>query len=71
MGNKKRAGYWTASCIANWTCTVLGILNLNYLYCLDTYDLCKAQLDSMGCPGGYEFGANPNLITWVAECTEL
>jgi hypothetical protein len=21
----------------------------------------------MGCPGGYEFGAKPNLITWVAE----
>jgi hypothetical protein len=31
------------------------------------YSRCKALLDSMGCPHGYEFGAKPNLITWVAE----
>ncbi len=28
---------------------------------------CKTELDSMGCPGRYVFGAKPNLITWVAE----
>jgi hypothetical protein len=21
----------------------------------------------MGCPGGYEFGAKPYMVTWVAE----
>jgi len=31
------------------------------------YHRCKAYLDSMGCPVGYEFVAKPNVITWVAD----
>jgi hypothetical protein len=25
------------------------------------------QLGKTYCPGGYEFGSKPNLITWIAE----
>jgi len=31
------------------------------------YTISAKPMDSMGCPGGYEFGVKPSWITWVAE----
>jgi hypothetical protein len=49
-------------CIANWT-VVLGSFTRGIAY----YTISAKPMDSMGCPGGYEFGVKPSWITWVAE----
>jgi hypothetical protein len=70
---KSRLLDWILIYIANWTvvCAVLQVvlLIIPELFVLPwyMYDQCSAQMDSKGCSGRHEFGAKPNLLTWVAE----
>jgi hypothetical protein len=58
--------------IAHWT-VVLGQFYQRYsiikpdFFCIALEDRCKAKQASMGVSDGYEFGAKPDLITWVAK----